>query len=52
MRGIVEEKGESTVGCGADRWKRKPHSHLTSLLSFYGALCEQSNEVQITTQDC
>lgn len=31
---------------------KKTHSHLTSLLSFYGALCEQSNEVQITTQDC
>lgn len=51
VRGIVEERGESTGGRGADRWKEKENTR-TSLLSFYGALCEQSNEVQITARDC
>lgn len=50
VRGIVEERGESTGGVGLTGGKK--HSHLTSLLSYHGALCEQSNEVQITAQDC
>lgn len=35
VRGIVEERGESTGGRGADKWKEKENTR-TSLLSFLG----------------
>lgn len=32
VRVIVKERGEEHWGCSADRWRKKTHSHLTSLL--------------------
>lgn len=50
VRGIVEERGESIGGAGLTGGKK--HSSDYPPLSFHGAPCEQSNEVQITAQDC
>lgn len=48
---LFRQRGESIGGARLTGGKKK-HSHLISLLSYHGALCKQSNEVQITAQDC